>query len=55
VCPQYDHWISVACSQGWALLISAALLPLRCPIMVGNKGEGDPLWTLGAGEGKEEC
>ena len=55
VFPKYDHWIHVVCIQGWALLVSIVLLLLRCPIMVGNKGEVDPRWTLGASQGKEEC
>jgi hypothetical protein len=35
--------------------VSVVFLLLRCSIMVGNKGEGDPLSTLGACQGKEEC
>ena len=55
MCPQYDHYMHIVCSRGWALLVLTTLLRLRCPIMVGNKGEGDPHWTMGVGQWKEEC
>ena len=55
MCPQSDHWMPIVCSRGWDLLVSSTLLRLRFPIMVWNKGKGDPHWTLGAGQGKEEC
>ena len=51
----YYHCMPIIGSRGWALLVSVVLLRLRCPIMVGNKNKGDPRWTLGAGQGKEEC
>jgi hypothetical protein len=55
VCPQSDHCMHFVCNWVWALLVSFVLLLLRCPIVVENKGEGDPRWTMGAGQGKEEC
>jgi len=55
VSPKSDHWMNVACSQGWALLVSTTLLSLRCPKMVGNMVEGEPCWRMGVGKGKGEC
>ena len=55
VCPQYAHWIHVACIWGWSFFVSTSLLSLRCPIMVGNMAEGQPRWRLDADQEMRGC
>ena len=53
MCPWYNQWIPFPCNQGLYILVSMFFLSLRCLIMVENKAEGGPHWTLGERKGRK--